>query len=78
MLEHALSINAREQYQKILVAMTPHLEKKDRKDVLDNYFRLMNDDDIKNETVNNDIIKQDREILRNLLSKNKNGGQRSR
>ena len=75
MLEHALRINAREQYQRIISAITPHLSQADRQDVINNYIELMKDEDEENAAVPSDIIKNDREQLRNLLKKVKNGGQ---
>jgi hypothetical protein len=74
MLEHALKINAKEQYQRIIASMIPHISKLDRQEIMNNYLRLMNDD-ITGEDVSSDIIKKDREQLRNLLNKYKNGRQ---
>lgn len=75
MLEHALRINAKEQYQNVISAMIPHLGKEDRKQIMDNYQKLIDDEEETSDGVSSDIIKVDRKNLRNLLFKNKNGGQ---
>lgn len=69
MLEHALSINAQEQYQKIIAFMVPNLDKKDRQEIIENYLRLIDGEEQENRKVNDDIIKTDRENLRNFIQK---------
>lgn len=64
MLEHALHLNAREQHQRILVAMTPHISKGDRSKLIKKYERLMDED-----TSLNGIMNDDKKRLRVLLSK---------
>lgn len=64
LLRHAFKIMAQEDYQKAIIAMVPHLTKPDRKQVLDSFRDIFDE----NNQPSNAIIDQDRKRLRALLS----------
>jgi len=66
-LDHAVKLQAEQAYQEIIIAMTPHLPKAERKKILDSYSRIIDGD----EQVSGAIINSDRERLKKLLNKTK-------
>jgi hypothetical protein len=64
MLEHALQINAQEQYQRLIVAMAPNMRKEDRQKVFDSYMEIIN-----GKEKGPSAIIRDRERLRKIFNK---------
>jgi hypothetical protein len=67
LLDYVLKITAEEQYQRIVVAMAPHLKKEERTKIINSYLDIASDKDV----VTSDIIGRDRERLKRLLSQSK-------
>ncbi len=70
MLEHALSIKAKEDYEAITIAMIPHLKKKERDKAVSEYLKRVDGDDSKAK-VDNATIERDRKALKQLLLSHK-------
>lgn len=63
MLDHALEINAQEQYQRIIATMVPYMNNNDRQKLMQSYLEII---DGKQET-SGAIINRDRDRLRKIL-----------
>ena len=66
LLDYALKIRAEESYQAVIVAMSPHISKQDRKQLLNSYRNMIDDNDDIDRSA---IIERDRQRLRALLSR---------
>ena len=69
-LDYAIEIEAKNIYRNLDHSTFPYLNYEDRKEILDKYKLIFDDEPI---IVSADVIKQDRERLRNLMASQKHG-----